>query len=75
MRKVGVHDDDEVSGCELQTVDVGGSQTEFTGAGADLDALGGVDFLELGGDFLGAIGGAVVDDDELPVEFAGEIVC
>jgi hypothetical protein len=30
--------------------------------------------LELGGDFLGAIGGAVVDDDEFPVEFANQLV-
>ena len=71
VREVGVHDDDEVTGCVLQAVDVGGSESEFTSAGADLDALGGVDLLELGGDFLGTVGGAVVDDDEFPVEFAG----
>jgi hypothetical protein len=51
-------------------MDVGGSEAEFTGARADLDALGGVDFLELRGDFLGAVWGAVVDDDEFPVEVA-----
>ena len=27
-----------------------------------------VDFLELGGDFLGSIGGAVIDDNKLPLE-------
>ena len=70
VREVGVHDDDEVAGCVLQAVDVGGSESEFTSAGADLDALGGVDLLELGGDFLGTVGGAVVDDDEFPVEIA-----
>ena len=70
VAEIRVHDDDEVARGELQAVDVGGSETKFTGARADLDAGGCVDFLELGGDFLGAVGGAVVDDDEFPVEFA-----
>jgi hypothetical protein len=52
-------------------VDVGGAEAKFAGARADLDALGGVGFLELGCDFLRAVGGAVVDDDEFPVEVAG----
>jgi hypothetical protein len=70
MAEIRVHDDDEVARCELQAVDVGGSEAEFTSACADLDAGGCVDFLELGGDFLGSVWGAVVDDDEFPVEFA-----
>lgn len=53
---------------------VGGAQAELAGAGADLNAFGGVGFLELGGDFLGAVGGAVVDDDEFPVEVTIVIV-
>jgi hypothetical protein len=73
--EVGVHDDDKVSGRELQAVDVGGAQAEFAGARADLDALGGVGFLQLGGYFLGAVGRAVVDDYELPVEVAGWAGC
>jgi hypothetical protein len=61
----------------LQAVNVGGAEAEFTGACADLDALGGVDLLELRGDFLGAVGGAVVDDDEFPVKVPGTslLVC
>jgi hypothetical protein len=72
VREIRVHDDDIVSGRELQAVDVGGSEAEFTGARADLDALGCVDFLELRGDFLGAVWGSVVDDDEFPVKVPGK---
>lgn len=67
VAEVGVHDDDEVSGRELQTVDVGGAEAELACACADLDVWG-VDLLELRCDFLGAVGGAIVDDDEFPVE-------
>jgi hypothetical protein len=33
--------------------------------------VGGVGFCELVGDDLGSVGGAVVDDYELPVELSG----
>jgi len=68
--EVGVHDDDEVAGGELQAVDVGGAEAELAGARLEEDAGGAVGALELFGDFLGAVGGAVVDDYELPVEVA-----
>ena len=55
VTEVGVHDDDEVARRELQAVDVGGAETQLAGAGADLDVRG-VDFGELSGDFLGAVG-------------------
>jgi hypothetical protein len=32
---------------------------------------GSVGFLELFGDFLGSVGGAVVDDDDFPIEVTG----
>jgi hypothetical protein len=32
MREVGVHDDDEVAGRELQAVDVGRAEAEFAGS-------------------------------------------
>jgi len=67
--EVGVHDDDKVAGDELETVDVGCSKTEFASAGLE-DNVGGVDLDELLGNFLGSIGGAVVDDDEFPIEVA-----
>lgn len=72
VAEVGVHDDDEGSRAELEAVDVGGAEAELAGAGLELDVRG-VGFDELVGDFLGAVGGAVVDDDELPVEVAGNV--
>jgi hypothetical protein len=74
VAEVGVHDDDIVSCCELQTVDVGGSEAEFAGAGAQLDVLRADGGDELFGDFLRAVGGAVVDDDDFPVEVSGREV-
>jgi hypothetical protein len=70
VREVGVHDDNIVSCRELQAVDVGGSESQLACAGADLDLLGGVCFLELCGYFLGSVGRAIVDDYELPVKVA-----
>lgn len=67
--EVGVHDDDKVAGDELQAVDVGGSQAQLAGAGFE-DDVRGVGLDELVGDFLGTVGGAVVDDDEFPFELA-----
>lgn len=67
--EVGVHDDDKVASDELETVDVGRSETEFTSAGLEED-VGRVGLDELLGDFLGSIGGSVVDDDEFPIEVA-----
>lgn len=67
VAEVGVHDDDVVTRCELQAVDVGGAQAEFAGAWFQDDVVCAVERLELVGDFLGAVGGAVVDDDYFPV--------
>lgn len=52
-------------------MDVGGPEAEFACARLEEDAFGPVDAYELLCDFLGAVGGAVVDDDEFPVQFAG----
>jgi hypothetical protein len=70
--EVGVHDDDEVAGDELETVDVGCSKAELASAGLE-DNVGGVDLDELLGNFLGSIGGAVVDNDEFPIEVAARV--
>lgn len=70
VAEVGVHDDDEVAGRVLQAVDVGGSQAEFAGARLQFDVFGADGGDELFGDVLGAVGGAVVDDDDFPVEVA-----
>jgi hypothetical protein len=52
----------------LQAVDVGRSQAEFAGARVQFDVQGADGGDELFGDFLGAVGGAVVDDYYFPVE-------
>lgn len=74
VAEVRVHDDDEVAGRKLQAVHVGGTEAELAGARLEEDARGAVGALELARDFLGAVGGAVVDDYELPVEVAREIL-
>lgn len=64
--KVGVHDDYKVPGRKLETVDVGGSESEFARAGFEKDLVGAVDVHQLFRDILGAVRGGVVDDDEFP---------
>ena len=44
-------------------MDVGCPEPEFPGAGFEEDAFGSVDFLELFGYDLGAVGRGIVDDD------------
>lgn len=73
VRKVGVHDDDEVAGHELEAVDVGGAETEFAGSGFE-DDVRGVDFFELSGYVLSSVGGGIVDDYDFPVEFTKAMV-
>lgn len=67
VAEVGVHDYNEVSGGKLQAVDVCSSKTKLTSARLEDDVFGAPDLLELFGDLEGAIGGAVVDDDDLPI--------
>ena len=74
VAEVGVHDDDEVARDELEAVDVGGAQTELARAGLEDDA-GTVGGDELLGDFLCAVGGAVVDDNQFPIEFTIRVMC
>ena len=40
-----------------------------------LDAVLAVDLLELAADVRGAVRGVVLDYDDLPIEFAGGVVC
>ena len=68
--EVGVHDDDIGAAGELEAMNVGGAEAKFTGSRLQSDAFGGVELLELFGNGQGAVGGAVVDDDKFPVEFA-----
>ena len=43
------------------------SKAELTSARLEDDVFGAPDILELFGDLEGAVGGAVVDDDDLPI--------
>lgn len=43
VREVGVHDDYEVSGRELEAMDVGGSESELARARLEQDLVGAVD--------------------------------
>ena len=70
VAEVGVHDDDIIAGRELQAVDIGSSETEFACSGLQFDVLRADRGDELLCDFLSAVGGAIVDDDDLPVEIA-----
>lgn len=67
MTEVGVHDDHVVSCRECQAVDVGCAETEFAAARLEDDVVGAVVLLKLFGDFEGAVGTAIVDDDDFPV--------
>ena len=70
VTEIGIHDDDEVAAGELQSVDVGGSQTKFALAGLQDNVFLAIELLELLRDLEGAVRGAVVDDDDLPVQLA-----
>ena len=69
VAEIGVHDDDKVARTEVEAVDVSGAETELASARLEED-VGGVGFDKLVGDFLGAIGATVVDNDELPIKLA-----
>lgn len=72
VAEVGVHDDNEVALGELKAVHVRRSEAELARSGLELD-MRAVGLDELVGDLLGTVGGAVVDDDEFPVEVTGGI--
>ncbi len=69
MTKIGIHDDDEVSPGVLQAVHIGGSETEFSRAEFQDDAVRAIEGLQLLCDGLGAIWRGIIYNDEFPVEF------
>lgn len=69
VAEVGVHDNDKVAGHELETVDVGSTETELASTRLE-DNVGAVCLDELIGNLLGAVGRAVVDNDQFPIELA-----
>lgn len=74
VREIRVHDDYEITSRELQAMNVCGAKAEFAGARVEFDVVCAVGFDELFGDVLRSVGGAVVDDYDFPVKFAGERV-
>lgn len=70
MAEVGVHNDNKVARGVLKTVNVGGSKAKLAFTGLQVDMFGAPELLELFGDFQGAVGGAIVDDDNFPVQVA-----
>lgn len=52
-------------------MDVRRAEAELAGARVQFYPVGAIGFDELLGDGLRAVGGAVVDDDDFPVEFTG----
>ena len=70
VAEIGIHDDYKVARHELQAMDIGGAQAELAGAGLEYDVRG-ISFHELVRHNLGAVRGAVVNDDDFPVKFAG----
>lgn len=72
VTEIGVHDNHEVARCELEAVDVGCPETEFACSGLEDDVAGAPYFLELFCDFLGAIRGSVVDDNDFPIKLSSD---
>ena len=70
VREIRVHYDDKRARSVFQPMHVGGTETELAGSGFEDDVGRVVEVLELLGDFEGAVGGAVVDDYDFPVEVA-----
>lgn len=65
--EVGVHDDNEVASDELQAVNVGRTEAKLSSARLEVN-VGRVGLDELLGDFLRAVRGAIVNNDDFPVQ-------
>ena len=70
VAEVSVHNDHIVACGVLKTMNVGCSKTELALTRLQVDMFGAPELLELFGDFKGAVGGAIVDDDNFPVQVA-----
>jgi hypothetical protein len=70
VRHVGVHDEAVSAGAQLEAIHVGAAEAELALAREDYNAGLAVDFLQLLGHLLSAIGGVILDDDELVVKVA-----
>lgn len=70
VAEVGVHDNHKVTGCEFQTMNVSRSEAEFALARLQDNVLRAIELLELLANLEGAVRGAIVHDDNLPIQFA-----
>jgi hypothetical protein len=68
MREIRIHDNDKISGNELEPVNIRGSETELAGARLKQDLVRAIHADQLLCDLLRAIWRGVVDDDEFPLE-------
>lgn len=73
VAEIGVHDDNVVAGAVDETMDVSSSKAELALAGLQVDVLGAVELLELLSDLEGAVRGAIVDNNDLPVQVATRV--
>ena len=67
MAKVRIHNNHIIPRDELQPMNVRRPEAELPSARLQNNALAPVDLNKLLRDFLGSVGGGVVDDDEFPV--------
>jgi hypothetical protein len=70
MGEIGVHDDNKIPSHKLKPVNIRSSETELSGARFEDDAVGAVSSDKLFRDLLGSVGGAIVNNNEFPVELA-----
>lgn len=70
VAEISVHDYHKVAIAMVQAMNVGGTQTELSLAGLQVDVFGAVESLKLLGDFEGAVRGAIVDNHNFPVQVA-----
>ena len=69
MRQICVHDDDEIPLGVLQPVNVGRPEAEFLLPRPEDDGVVAVDLLQLLTHVESAVGGTVVDDYDLEIDF------
>lgn len=70
MAQIRVHDDHKIPASRFHAMHVSGAQTQFGSARSQDDHILTVDLLQFGGDVQCAVRTAVVDDDDLEVQFA-----
>jgi hypothetical protein len=70
MREIRIHNNDKISGNELESVNIRGSEAELAGARLEQNLVRAIHADQLLRDLLRAIWRGVVDDDEFPLKVA-----